>query len=79
MNYTNESKPTKAQTRKQAAAIPETKCKTLKLGIDVHLDRYVVVRIFGNAAWRQWTRVPYTVKGVFGGGAYGSAGVFVNQ
>jgi transposase len=46
MNNTNKSKPSKKQNQPQAnteAATP--KAKTIKLGIDVHLDRYVVVRI----------------------------------
>jgi transposase len=49
---TNKSKATKTQTQKQAAENSEVaktesivKAKTIKLGIDVHLDRYVVVRI----------------------------------
>ena len=47
MNNTNRSKATKTQTGKQAAAPTESsvKAETIKLGIDVHLDRYVVVRI----------------------------------
>jgi transposase len=47
MNNTNKSKATKTRTRKQAAVSAEStvKAKTIKLGIDVHLDRYVVVRI----------------------------------
>src|SRR6266849_7168856 len=48
MNNTNKSKTTKTQAQKQAAAASTesvVKVKTLKLGIDVHLDRYVVVRI----------------------------------
>ena len=47
MNNTNESKTTKTPTQRQAALRPDSavKPKTLKLGIDVHLDRYVVVRI----------------------------------
>jgi len=46
MNNTNKSKPNKKQNQPQAnpeAATP--KARTIKLGIDVHLDRYVVVRI----------------------------------
>src|SRR5213593_2727602 len=49
---TNKRKATNPQTQKQAdenseVANPEriVKAKTIKLGIDVHLDRYVVVRI----------------------------------
>jgi len=44
---TNKSRTTKTQARKQATAEAESavKAKTIKLGIDVHLDRYVVVRI----------------------------------
>jgi len=47
MTNTNESKATKTRTRRQTAVSAErsVKAKTLKLGIDVHLDRYVVVRI----------------------------------
>src|SRR5574342_791998 len=47
MNYTNKRQATKTQIQKQAAVSPESavKPKTLKLGIDVHLDRYVVVRL----------------------------------
>ncbi len=50
MNNTNKSKTTKTKIQKQAAGIPEStvstvKAKTIKLGIDVHLDRYVLVRI----------------------------------
>lgn len=44
---TNKSKVTRTEIHKQAAAQPESvaKANTIKLGIDVHLDRYVVVRI----------------------------------
>jgi len=44
---TNKSRTTKTQARKQATAEVESavKAKTIKLGIDVHLGRYVVVRI----------------------------------
>lgn len=44
---TNKSKPTKTRNPKQAATSDEkiVKPKAIKLGIDVHLDRYVVVRI----------------------------------
>ncbi len=45
MNDTNKSKTNKKQTRTQAHnETAEPKAKTTKLGIDVHLDRYVVVR-----------------------------------
>jgi transposase len=44
---TNKNKTTKTKAQKQAAAEAEStvKAKHIKLGIDVHLDRYVVVRI----------------------------------
>jgi transposase len=49
---TNKNKVTKTPTRKQAAEKLEVasceisaKAKTIKLGVDVHLERYVVVRI----------------------------------
>jgi transposase len=49
MNDTNRKKTNKKPTRTQAKnGTPEPKepkVKTIKLGIDVHLDRYVVVRI----------------------------------
>jgi len=46
MNNSNKSKPSKKQDSPQANAEPATlKAKTIKLGIDVHLDRYVVVRL----------------------------------
>src|SRR5258708_15711071 len=47
MNITNKTKVTQTLSRKQAAASAEiaVKAKTIKLGIDVHLDRYVAVRI----------------------------------
>jgi transposase len=46
MNNTNETKPNKKQARTQPKNdAPEPKAKTIKLGVDVHLDRYVVVRI----------------------------------
>lgn len=47
MTNTNKSKATKIRTRKPTAVSAEriVKAKTVKLGIDVHLDRYVVVRI----------------------------------
>jgi transposase len=74
MNSNNKSKTTKRQTQKQAAAIPEVtvKAKTIKLGIDVHLDRYVVVRIldggtpqppqrFGPAEFMLWAAKQLTL------------------
>src|SRR6266478_5726846 len=45
---TNKNKTTKSKTQKQPAASEAEntlEAKTIKLGIDVHLDRYVVVRI----------------------------------
>ena len=44
---TNKNKTTNTHTEKQAAADSGSslKAKTIKLGIDVHLDRFVVVRI----------------------------------
>src|SRR6266852_1880006 len=46
MNNTNKSKLSKKQNPPQANVEPVTpKAKTIKLGVDVHLDRYVVVRI----------------------------------
>ena len=47
MNNTNKHKTSKSQPKPQATANAESdgKAKTIKLGIDVHLDRYVVVRI----------------------------------
>src|SRR6266446_1029546 len=45
---TNKNKTTKSKTQKQPArseAENTIEAKTIKLGIDVHLDRYVVVRI----------------------------------
>src|SRR5947208_9060852 len=43
----NKTKTRKTPTQKQAAPEPQSpvKAKLIKLGIDVHLDRYVVVRI----------------------------------
>lgn len=42
----NKTKSNKKQTKAQAnVAVGEPKAKTIKLGVDVHLDRYVVVRI----------------------------------
>jgi transposase len=46
MNNSNKSKLSSKQKQGQAKAeIVTPKAKTIKLGIDVHLDRYVVVRI----------------------------------
>lgn len=47
MINSNQSNSTKTQSQKQAAVNTENtvKPKTIKLGIDVHLDRHVVVRI----------------------------------
>jgi hypothetical protein len=43
---TSQSQSNKNQTRAQAqVSTPASKAKTIKLGIDAHLDRYVVVRI----------------------------------
>ena len=74
MNNTNENEVTKTQNRKQAAVMAEVtiKAKTIKLGIDVHLDRYVVVRIvdggtpqppqrFGPAEFLLWATKQITL------------------
>ena len=74
MNNTNNTKATKTRTRKQTAVRAESpvKAKTLKLGIDVHLDRYVVVRIldggtpqppqrFGPAEFMLWAAKQLTL------------------
>jgi transposase len=47
MNNNNKNTTTKTETQEQAAVEAETtvKAEQIKLGIDVHLDRYVVVRI----------------------------------
>src|SRR6266705_2829194 len=46
MNNSNASKENKESNSAQANTQAETpKPKTIKLGIDVHLDRYVVVRV----------------------------------
>src|SRR5215831_15318771 len=47
MNNTDKSKTNKTPAPKQDASDAEnaTRARTIKLGIDVHLDRYVVVRI----------------------------------
>lgn len=43
---TNKTKSNKNRTKTQAHGdTPEPKAKAIKLGIDVHLERYVVVRI----------------------------------
>ena len=43
---TNKTKSNKKQTKTQAnVSQPDPKAETIKLGIDVHLDRYVVVRV----------------------------------
>ena len=74
MTNTNKSKATKTRTRKQTAVRAESsvKAKTIKLGIDVHLDRYVVVRIldggtpqppqrFGPAEFMLWAAKQLTL------------------
>jgi len=51
MNNTNKSKTNKKQTKAQPqpSVAESVKFKTIKIGTDVHLDRYVVVRIIdGN-------------------------------
>src|SRR6266481_4936924 len=76
---TNKRKATNSQTQKQAAENSEVansertvKAKTIKLGIDVHLDRYVVVRIldggtpqppqrFGPAEFLHWVAKQITL------------------
>ena len=47
MNNTDKNKANQTPTKEQAAAHPQSrvKAKAIKLGIDVHLGRYVVVRI----------------------------------
>jgi transposase len=46
MNNTNALKTNRKQRRPQAhTPAPEVKAKAIKLGVDVHLDRYVAVRI----------------------------------
>ena len=49
---TNKNKTTKTQTQKQGATDIESsaKARTIKLGIDVHLDRYVVVRLIDGGS-----------------------------
>jgi|SRR5208282_6046656 len=50
MNDTNKRQSNKKPTSTQANSdAPEPKAKTIKLGIDVHLDRYVVVRLVDGA------------------------------
>ncbi len=73
MNDTNIQKTNKKQTRTQANnETLEPKSKTIKLGIDVHLDRYVVVRIldggtpqppqrFGPAEFLLWVAKQITL------------------
>ena len=74
MTNTNKSKATKTRTRKRTVVSAEStvKAKTLKLGIDVHLDRYVVVRIldggtpqppqrFGPAEFMLWAAKQLTL------------------
>jgi transposase len=51
MNNTNKTKTNRKQSRSQLNNhLAEVKGKTIKLGIDVHLDRYVVVRIVDGGA-----------------------------
>src|SRR6266704_1772046 len=69
----NESKSNKKQNQTQGnVSTPEPKAKTIKLGIDVHLDRYVVVRIidggtpqppqrFGPAEFLLWVAKQITL------------------
>src|SRR5882724_2263259 len=46
MNNTDKNKTDKKPKPTQANhVVPEPKARTIKLGIDVHLDRYVVVRL----------------------------------
>lgn len=73
MNDTNNNKTNKKQRRTQANnETLEPKTKTIKLGIDVHLDRYVVVRIldggtpqppqrFGPAEFSLWVAKQITL------------------
>ena len=50
MNNSNNSKPNKKSKPLQAKTEGATpKAKTIKLGIDVHLDRYVVARILDGS------------------------------
>ena len=88
MTNSNKSKATKTRTRKQTAVRAESpvKAKTIKLGIDVHLDRYVVVRIldggtpqppqrFGPAEFMLWAAKQITltekVFTCYGAGSFG--------
>src|SRR6266702_757064 len=69
----NETKSNKKQNQTQGnVSTPEPKVKTIKLGIDVHLDRYVVVRIidggtpqppqrFGPAEFLLWVAKQITL------------------
>src|SRR5262245_48131136 len=51
MHNTNKTKTNTKQSRSQLNNhLAEVKGKTIKLGIDVHLDRYVVVRILDGGA-----------------------------
>jgi hypothetical protein len=61
MANTNKSKANKTRTPKQTAVSAErpVKANTIKLGIDVHLDCYVVVR----AEWDKWTFFTVTYDG----------------
>jgi transposase len=69
----NKTKRPQRQTKTQAnPETPTARVQTLKLGIDVHLDRYVVVRIldggtpqppqrFGPAEFRRWVAKQLTL------------------
>src|SRR6266478_9765678 len=69
----NKTRSKKEQTQTRAkTSTPEPKAKTIKLGIDVHLDRYVVVRIidggtpqppqrFGPAEFLLWVAKQITL------------------
>src|SRR6266404_5643870 len=73
MNNTDKNKTNKKRKPTQANHdVPEPKSKTIKLGIDVHLDRYVVVRIldggtpqppqrFGPAEFLLWVAKQITL------------------
>jgi hypothetical protein len=51
MNNTSKGKTNKKQTQSQANnSSPETKVKTIKLGIDIHLAWDVVVRIIDGGS-----------------------------
>jgi hypothetical protein len=71
---TNKDRTNKTSTAKQASANAEgtVRAKHIKLGIDVHLDRYVVVRIldggtpqppqrFGPAEFLLWAAKQITL------------------